>query len=137
MISRINCVFVQGLLGGSLAYSSCEDKYCGENAVCRENRSRDWFFMSEATCQCMEGYMSIETLPNGALTCVDINECDLDICHSTQDCVNIEGGYQCTCKEGFVENRNLLTFEYAPCKSLQPHKGIEVRRRRQERVKLV
>jgi len=121
----------QSLLGGSLAYSSCEDQDCGENAICQETPSRDWFFMSEASCQCLKGFVSYETSPDGSLNCVDIDECALGFCHSTQDCFNVEGGYQCTCKDGYVENRNLLTFEYAPCKSVQTRKLTEVRKRRQ------
>jgi len=121
---------IQSLLGSSLAYSSCEDKDCGENAICQESLSRDWFFMSEASCQCLKGFVSYETAEDGSLNCVDIDECQLGFCHETQDCFNVEGGYQCTCKNGFVENKNLLTFEYAPCKSLRRN-NFEVRKRRQ------
>ncbi|CBY09278.1 unnamed protein product [Oikopleura dioica] len=122
---------IQSLLGSSFAYLSCEDKDCGENAICQESFSRDWFFMSEPSCQCLKGFVSSETSPDGALNCVDINECDLGYCHATQDCFNVKGGFQCTCKDGYVENRNLLTFEYAPCKSVQLREVVEVRKRRQ------
>jgi hypothetical protein len=101
--------------------------------MCQETPSRDWFFMSEASCQCLKGFVSYETSPDGSLNCVDIDECALGFCHATQDCFNVEGGYQCTCKDGYVENRNLLTFEYAPCKSVQTRKLTEVRKRRQAR----
>ena len=43
------------------------------------------------------------------LTCfVDINECASQeaLCNLNANCVNTAGAFECTCKEGFVEDGN-------------------------------
>lgn len=41
----------------------------------------------------------------GALTCKDIDECDSDSggndCHADAMCMNSDGGFTCTCKDGY------------------------------------
>ena len=32
----------------------------------------------------------------------DVDECEADICDEESTCVNLIGGYQCTCNEGFT-----------------------------------
>ena len=40
-----------------------------------------------------------------SLHCPDIDECGMkDDCHQNAECLNFEGGYNCTCLEGFTGN---------------------------------
>ncbi|XP_059849711.1 hemicentin-1-like [Hypanus sabinus] len=41
-------------------------------------------------CACEAGYQLL------GQRCVDINECNMNVCHPDQDCQNTEGGYHCT-----------------------------------------
>lgn len=56
---------------------------------------------------------------NGTLTCVDVNECDLqDVC--SQRCINTKGSFKCQCEEGYLlENRT-------HCKALNRTNGFLV-----------
>ena len=49
------------------------------------------------TCQCTAGFYSVSIL------CLDKDECSLnpDICGDNSHCLNIVGGYLCSCKEGY------------------------------------
>jgi len=33
--------------------------------------------------------------------CEDVNECNGDPCTENADCTNFDGGYNCTCREGY------------------------------------
>ncbi|KAM7395809.1 hypothetical protein PAMA_007208 [Pampus argenteus] len=52
-------------------------------------------------CRCNKGYR----LAQDGKSCLDINECkDENPCTSVgKDCVNIQGGFECWCKDGFIE----------------------------------
>ncbi|XP_066498676.1 adhesion G protein-coupled receptor E2-like isoform X1 [Hoplias malabaricus] len=81
---------------------------CGPNSVC-ENVAGSYF------CICKEGFMS----SNGrdyfnasqGVTCVDIDECqmDLEICGQHAKCKNTIGGYNCTCDPGYRLQSELTT----------------------------
>ncbi|XP_069772736.1 hemicentin-1-like [Narcine bancroftii] len=49
-------------------------------------------------CACDPGYQLL------AQRCVDINECDMNVCHPYQDCQNTKGGYHCheSCPRGTI-----------------------------------
>ena len=66
-----------------------EDEDCTAHAAC--------FTCCDGRCHCLQGFVQQETL------CVDIDECSLGIstCDVNTDCHNYEGGYNCTCSEGF------------------------------------
>ena len=52
-------------------------------------------------CQCMSGY---QPNANGQI-CLDINECDKNVCAGPNTaCQNAPGSYSCTCVEGFASN---------------------------------
>lgn len=48
-------------------------------------------------CICDEGFKI-----NNSTECVDIDECEADLCGTDANCINHQGGYQCACKDGFV-----------------------------------
>ena len=52
------------------------------------------------SCSCMSGYSGAGT----TATCMDIDECALDIdsCDIHADCNNTEGSYECNCQAGFT-----------------------------------
>ena len=49
------------------------------------------------TCRCRAGFYDVSPL------CLDKDECSLtpDICGENSFCINIVGGYLCSCKEGY------------------------------------
>lgn len=55
---------------------------------------------------CSSGYVEQDS------GCIDINECLLGFCHPWADCVNMDGGYECSCKDGF----NGTGFDCEPIK---------------------
>lgn len=72
----------------------------------------------EAVCFCTKGYAL-----DGQNSCVDIDECDLDIhsCVSPAECVNTNGSYMCQCPVGYKLVNEYecvdtgLTCEYMEC----------------------
>ena len=45
----------------------------------------------------------------------DINECEVGgpyVCHSDADCINTNGSFTCTCKEGFTGSGHYCIGEY-------------------------
>lgn len=35
--------------------------------------------------------------------CEDVNECDTNVCSSNSDCTNIQGSYECSCQQYYVD----------------------------------
>ncbi len=59
------------------------------------------------------------------LTCdIDVNECLLDPCSVNATCDNFDGGFSCTCNEGFIGGG--LTCSPAPCDSMDVAHGSEI-----------
>ena len=56
-------------------------------------------------CSCSSGY----TLSGDGRTCVDNDECALEIDNCEQVCVNTDGGFSCECNSGFLLNPDLST----------------------------
>ncbi|PHJ24595.1 calcium binding egf domain-containing protein, partial [Cystoisospora suis] len=89
------CSTIGGGREGSSSFSSylCLDEYgrskCPSSLHC----------LHDGTCGCAEGYRRIKD------TCEDIDECleGLAVCASSSlaRCVNTEGGYFCSCREGY------------------------------------
>ena len=40
-------------------------------------------------------------------TCVDIDECQTDLCD--QMCINFHGGYRCACEEGYLLGEDMIS----------------------------
>ena len=52
-------------------------------------------------CQCQEGYQR-----NSSDVCIDIDECMAGRSECKQTCINIIGGYECGCEEGYEESED-------------------------------
>ncbi|XP_071998608.1 uncharacterized protein [Engystomops pustulosus] len=88
------------------------------------------YFMTGTTtpaCQCTSGYTPDSKQSNKM--CIDINECDLNICE--QFCSNTIGGYMCTCKDGYSTDSSSPTkciknnyCKNSPCVYGQCQNGI-------------
>lgn len=64
----------------------CQTNFdCVNNAECKDGQ-----------CSCRDGFRA-----NGA-ECVDVNECETQICGPNAICGNTPGGYRCDCEPGFV-----------------------------------
>ena len=47
--------------------------------------------------------------------CIDINECDEDICKKNEVCENHIGGFDCQCISGYFRDENLNCVERLDC----------------------
>ena len=56
-------------------------------------------------CSCRSGFI----LFDDGRTCVEINECTLNTDDCQQECINVVGGFQCGCYEGYSLNSDLRT----------------------------
>lgn len=80
-----------------LEIDPCKSSPCDDDtSVCRKTGGGDY------RCKCLKGYVNPE---GDNKLCVDVNECDKDVCD--QDCENFDGGYSCSCQDGFelINNR--------------------------------
>ena len=80
---------------------------CGQNMsslcdqICTLNEASEKGY----ECSCGEKF----ELDKDGRTCVDFNECnyrDANNCSEKEECKNIKGGYECTCKEGYEKVKN-------------------------------
>ncbi|XP_031273743.1 putative wall-associated receptor kinase-like 16 [Pistacia vera] len=74
--------------------AKCEE--CKENTECETTEDG-----SRYRCKCKTGYEGNPYLSN---SCQDINECDypdLHKCTESQSCINNDGSYTCSCREGY------------------------------------
>ncbi|XP_041774174.1 fibrillin-2 isoform X3 [Anopheles merus] len=74
---------------------TCETmNLCGvNNGGCSHTCDQD----SETVCLCPAGMV----LGGDGRTCEDVNECERDNGGCSQSCLNYEGGYRCSCYEGY------------------------------------
>ncbi|XP_067932806.1 fibrillin-1-like [Watersipora subatra] len=81
----------------------CLFSSCGNNSVC-EN------LPGFHRCLCLEGYRKVES------ACINIDECteQTSNCDMAANCTDTEGGYVCTCKEGFFGDGSICSSE-TPC----------------------
>jgi len=74
-------------------YPNMEETVCSSPLDCMTNTT-----CKQGSCQCKGGFDHAPPL------CLDKDECSLtpDICGDNSFCVNIVGGYLCSCKEGYT-----------------------------------
>ncbi|XP_031125259.1 wall-associated receptor kinase 2-like [Ipomoea triloba] len=80
---------------GNLSCAKAKQRICGHNAYCA-NSTREGYL-----CRCSQGYQGNPYLPSG---CQDIDECENqneNICPKNADCVNLQGSYYCSCRQGY------------------------------------
>ena len=95
---KVNYAFEDG--GCALKnHKFCSSQECDSGRQC-------YLYNSErVACSCLDGY-KFETKRNGALYCSDVDECSLGVhqCDQNAECVNIDGSYDCICKNGYLGN---------------------------------
>ena len=69
------------------------------------------FSKSSSNCNFNSGYERLSGL------CIDIDECESDICHSLEKCTNYDGGYDCPCIDGYVRGSEGMCVPHADCES--------------------
>lgn len=69
---------------------------CPGDQVCQE----DYCVPQSTLPPCDDGYVRQKA------SCIDINECQdgTDNCHPNASCTNTDGGFECTCEEGYYGN---------------------------------
>ncbi|XP_039202502.1 adhesion G protein-coupled receptor L4 isoform X2 [Crotalus tigris] len=84
---------------------------CGEKANCTNT-------MGSYFCMCKDGYKSsngnTSFVTNDGTSCRDIDECSelgTDACGDHAQCENMDGGYSCTCNEGYQPSTGKLPFK--------------------------
>ncbi|XP_076799587.1 uncharacterized protein LOC143444282 [Clavelina lepadiformis] len=108
----------------------CNDGYTGSGTACRairctppttddilSYRLSDRFTTvgTVISYQCADGYRLVgassaqclvtEQWSTGIPTCIDINECEKGTpCGPNADCTNVDGEFECACREGYVHN---------------------------------
>ncbi|XP_055383943.1 fibulin-1 [Condylostylus longicornis] len=82
---------------------------CGPDQICR-NRIGGYI------CSCPIGH----TLNNDN-RCIDINECEHQVCPMNSNCINTIGSYVCDCKEGFkkLNDRDNICHDIDECQDIQ------------------
>ena len=98
----------------------CFDNSCGGNQTCLVEENDG---IPTAYCTCETGFKAVagnETvlMTDDSLECEDLDECSddlLNLCVSTQTCINNVGSYECECADGYFENTDVLTNSVAPC----------------------
>lgn len=74
--------------GTTCAEGSCSDELCPANERCISSMSN--------FCRCIDGFARDESG-----SCVDIDECLVDVCDQNAACRNTEGSFQCSCNDGY------------------------------------
>uniref|UniRef100_A0A674IWP0 Adhesion G protein-coupled receptor L4 n=1 Tax=Terrapene triunguis TaxID=2587831 RepID=A0A674IWP0_9SAUR len=93
--------------------NECENatQPCGENANCTNT-------VGSYYCMCATGFRSSsgqeKFVTNDGTFCVDIDECSEAVtiaCGDHAKCENVDGGYNCSCKEGYQPSTGKLQFK--------------------------
>ncbi|KAL2544933.1 Wall-associated receptor kinase-like 9 [Forsythia ovata] len=71
------------------------DFACQENSICVDSDTG----LEGYRCNCSNGYEGNPYLRPG---CQDINECENNPCHEKGICTNTPGGYNCSCRRGYL-----------------------------------
>lgn len=111
------CYCSQGYTGNGITFcyddNECENatQPCGEHANCT-NTVGSYF------CMCAPGFKSSNGqktfVPNDGTSCVDVDECSNEgtvACGDHAKCENVDGGFNCSCKEGYQPSTGKLQFK--------------------------
>lgn len=84
----------------------CAQDVCGLNSSCVNSADNSIGYV----CSCDDGFQL-----SGTSSCVDIDECTTvaNVCPTTAICSNTQGGYTCTCKDGYWGRK---CVDYPECK---------------------
>lgn len=108
------CSGPEALFGEKECSGVCANNpICGEHGTCKPTAG------GGVECECHTGYSGVP--------CLDIDECEkeIDECHANAFCTNTEGGFTCTCKEGFVAADDAGMGAALACVCPNPWKEIE------------
>ncbi|KAL0415198.1 UNVERIFIED_CONTAM: Wall-associated receptor kinase-like 8 [Sesamum latifolium] len=78
----------------SIAAKHPSNYACQENSVCKDSDSGAGGY----NCYCMQGFEGNPYLSPG---CLDINECESNICDQNAICTNAPGSFYCSCTHGY------------------------------------
>ena len=95
-----SCTCNSGLEGDGTV---CTKGFCSED-MCSDNE--ECISPNKSGCRCREGYERDDDQ-----TCIDTDECEnqTNNCHINADCINNEGSYKCSCKQGsYGDGRDCL-----------------------------
>ncbi|KAF4793109.1 adhesion G protein-coupled receptor L4 [Turdus rufiventris] len=93
--------------------NECENgtQPCGEHANCTNTEGSYY-------CTCMSGFKPSNGqqifVPNDGTSCVDVDECSNEgtvACGDHAKCENVDGGFKCSCKEGYQPSTGKLQFK--------------------------
>ncbi|NXY20167.1 AGRL4 protein, partial [Atrichornis clamosus] len=111
------CYCSQGYTGNGISIctddNECENttQPCGEHANCTNT-------VGSYYCMCMPGFKSSNGqqtfVPNDGTSCVDVGECSNEgtvACGDHAKCENVDGGFNCSCKEGYQPSTGKLQFK--------------------------
>ncbi|XP_053568163.1 thrombomodulin [Bombina bombina] len=98
-----NCSCSDGYIVDAEKPNKCK-LFCNKTAcnaecnlgVVRDCRCPDGFILDDSNAEGEVDYLAYDQSP----LCLDIDECDTEICKHT--CLNLLGGYQCVCPEGYI-----------------------------------
>lgn len=99
MIYTSLVILIMTCCGYCIFFIECTDGLYGENCAYQCKCGRGFANCDHITgCECKSGW-------TGPLCDTDINECNntINLCgDSLMECINKEGSYMCTCKDGFI-----------------------------------
>ncbi|NXN15977.1 AGRL4 protein, partial [Indicator maculatus] len=111
------CYCTQGYTGNGVEScyddNECENatQPCGEHANCTNT-------VGSYYCMCVSGFKSSNGqqtfVPNDGTFCVDVDECSNEgtvACGEHAKCENVDGGFNCSCKEGYQPSTGKLQFK--------------------------
>ena len=73
---------------------------CAENCLCSQDHTVKCSPV-DGSCQCVDGWTS-DTCSEDVNECLSQDACD----NTTESCINNDGSYMCSCKDGFLRNSN-------------------------------